>query len=904
MTQARIKVLVLEDSAADAELMVRELGRAGLAFDWARVDTRAAFAAALDPAPDLVLADYRLPDFNGLRALELVLRRGLDVPLIVVTGEIGEELAAECVRRGATDYLLKDRLERLGPAVVRALEEARVRREHRRSEDELRAMHVRMRHLLAHGPAILYGFDLRGDTLTPLVMTENVKTAFGFSLEEANSAEWWLAQLHPEDRDRMLAARAALLQGKDFTGEYRIRHKDGAYRWIEDHVRVLRNPAGEPSEAIGVWIDVTERKHVATALLANEARLRVAMKASNIGPWERDLTTNEVYYSPEWKRQIGYRDDEIAGRYEEWESRLHPDDRERTVRALRAYLADPARGYDVEFRLRHKDGSYRWIQTRGMLTFDDGGRPVRITGCHVDLTERKALELERARLARTLQLLLDSTGEGIYGVDPEGRCTFVNKAGAAALGWRPEEVVGRPMHPLVHHSRPDGSPFPVEKCPILDAPRTGQSRHADDDVFWRRDGSSFPVEYSSSPIRDEDEIRGAVVIFRDVTEERTRAAQLQQAQKMEAIGRLAGGIAHDFNNLLTVILGCADLMNDDVPAGSAAHRELDEIREAAGRARNLTSQLLAFSRRQILQPRVVDANEVVAGITGMIERLLGEDVALHTTLEPRLHPIVVDPGQLEQVLVNLCVNARDAMPEGGTLTIESRNVRLETSEHGGTMSPGDYSVLVVTDTGKGMDQETQARIFEPFFTTKQGGGTGLGLATVYGIVKQSNGFIWVYSEPGHGTTFRICFPRAGGAAAAPVDEAPRRRRQAPLDGTTVLLVEDSEPVRRLARRFLHGAGCVVIEAGSPAEALTVAGARGDIDLLVTDVVMPGGSGPKLYAQMKGAMPRLKVLYTSGYTEDAMIRHGISAGETAFLEKPFTREALLAKVAEVVAGGGS
>jgi two-component system cell cycle sensor histidine kinase/response regulator CckA len=389
---------------------------------------------------------------------------------------------------------------------------------------------------------------------------------------------------------------------------------------------------------------------------------------------------------------------------------------------------------------------------------------------------------------------------------------------------------------------------------------------------------------------------------RDVTEQRRLEGQLLQAQKMEAVGRLAGGVAHDFNNLLTVILSYGDLLLEDLPRDAPQRDDVAEIRQAAVAASALTRQLLAFSRQQVLEPRVLDVNAVVAGTEKLLTRLIGEDVRLTISLATTVGLVKVDPGQLEQIIMNLAVNARDAMPQGGRLTIETGDVEMdETYVRGHPLAhAGHYVMLAVSDTGVGMDAETQARIFEPFFTTKEvGKGTGLGLATVYGIVKQSGGFIWVYSEPGHGTTFKVYLPRVD----EPVSPAAAAAPPAAGGAETVLVVEDVAAVRTVAREMLERRGYTVLEAPDGESALRLAGKhRGEIHLLLTDVVMPGGSGRALADRLLALRPGMKVLYMSGYTDDAVVRHGILEAGIAYLQKPFAPDSLTRKVRAVLDQG--
>ena len=395
-----------------------------------------------------------------------------------------------------------------------------------------------------------------------------------------------------------------------------------------------------------------------------------------------------------------------------------------------------------------------------------------------------------------------------------------------------------------------------------------------------------PVKYAVLPLGN-----GAVVVFNDITRRQQAEDQLRQVQKMEAVGQLAGGVAHDFNNLLTIINGYGELLRSRLPPGDPNREMLDTIVKAGERAATLTRQLLTFSRKQVVAPRVLDLNGVVSDMEKMLRRVIAEDIALTTSLQPDLGQIKADPGQLEQVLMNLAVNARDAMPQGGKLLIETTNMDR----------PGPYVMLAVSDSGHGMTPEVKARIFEPFFTTKEtGNGTGLGLATVHGIVQQCGGYIEVESQPGAGTTFRIFLPRTEEAGHS--HKSVHDLKVAPRGTETVLLVEDEDAVRSLGQHILHDCGYTVLEAADGKEALQVGMQhQGSIHLLVTDVVMPGVGGRLVAEQLVGLRPEMKVLYTSGYADDAVVHHGVLQDRMNFLQKPFVPVALAQKVREVLDG---
>jgi PAS domain S-box-containing protein len=515
------------------------------------------------------------------------------------------------------------------------------------------------------------------------------------------------------------------------------------------------------------------------------------------------------------------------------------------------------------------------------------------------LLRRRALESDlsraNARLLREaaareaeFRAIFESAIDGVFIIDESGHYVDVNAAGCALLAGTREQIVGRPPSDFVLLDADWEAG--IEKLRRIGS-GTGLVR------MRRLDGVEIQAEYA---IRT-NFIPGRHLSFvRDVTERRQLEEQLRQSQKMEAVGRLAGGIAHDFNNLLTIILAAAEMVSQAVPEGSAAWRHSQETLDAAHRAAGLTNQLLAFSRRQVLRPVELDLNLTVADMTVMLQRVLGEQIALKVRPEPALPPVRVDVGQIGQVILNLAVNARDAMPRGGTLFLETRRVVLSpgyAQRHVG-VSPGRYVLLAVSDTGTGMDEETRRRLFEPFFTTKElGKGTGLGLSTVYGIIKQSGGNIWVYSEEGHGTTFKIYLPEVAQPSERP--EPVRALDRLPRGRASVLIVEDEPGVRSVASRVLERCGYEVSTASSGEEALAAWARAEGLDLLITDVVMPGISGSELVARLRSHRPDLRVLYTSGYTEDAVVHHGVASG-AHFLSKPFTPADLAQKVRDVLA----
>jgi PAS domain S-box-containing protein len=494
---------------------------------------------------------------------------------------------------------------------------------------------------------------------------------------------------------------------------------------------------------------------------------------------------------------------------------------------------------------------------------------------------------------RYLATIVDSSSDAIIGKDLNGIVTSWNKGAEDLFGYSSAEMIGRSTLELIPPDRRD------EEEHILSRIRAGQRVLHFETVRRTKDGRLLDMSITTSPIRDASgAIIGASKVARDITERRVLQEQYHQAQKMEAIGQLAGGVAHDFNNLLTAVLGFSGLVRESLDADDPRLGDVDQIIMAAERASALTKQLLAFSRKEVVQPVTLDLNEVIVNTDKMLRRLIGEQIVVRLALADRIGPIQADPGQLDQILMNLAINAHDAMPDGGRLTIETANVELDApfaSTHG-TASPGPYVMLAVTDTGVGMSDDVRRRLFEPFFTTKERGkGTGLGLSTVFGIVQQSGGCMYVYSEPGHGATFKIYFPRV----TASSDAVPAFPERPPARGTeTVLLVEDEQAVRLLVRSILELAGYRVVEADSPRAAVAVfAERRSDVHVLVTDVIMPGETGPALFESLRASRPHLRVLYISGYTDDAM-RGRLDPG-VAFVQKPFAADALLRKLREVL-----
>ena len=635
------------------------------------------------------------------------------------------------------------------------------------------------------------------------------------------------------------------------------------------------------------------------AMRASDERLRMserslaeAQRIAHIGSWGWEAATDTSRWSDETCAIYGIEPGTFDGRDETFMAFVHPDDRERLRAVVQAALDEDA-PLSLDLRILRRDGAQRTIHEDGEVIRDGAGNVLRLVGTISDITDRLAREDERTRLLSAVE----QTADSVWIHELDGTIVYVNPSFTRLYDYQPDEVLGRYMG-ILDSGRHETSFWDELFATVL----AGQtwSGHI---VNQRKDGTLVEVEKVISAIRDADgRITGVVQSDRDVTRERALEAQLRQAQKMEAVGQLAGGIAHDFNNLLTAIRGYAEMVRRGLPPDDEQNRaDIDEVIANADRAVELTRDLLAFGRRQVLQPRVTDLAAVVVGIAPMLRRLLGEQIEVVTAAQPGLGSVQVDPGQLEQVIVNLAVNARDAMPTGGRLVIETANVELDAvyARAHIDIDAGSYVLLTVSDTGTGMDAAVQAHIFEPFFTTKAPGeGTGLGLATVYGIVQQSGGSIQVQSEPGQGTSFRIYLPRV--EISSELAEPVLHEEPTTAGTETILLVEDEETVRLFAARALAECGYRVLEAPDAETALALAAAHdGPLHLLVTDVVMPRVTGPQLAELLAHERPLTRVLYISGYTKQELGRSGAFGQAIAYLAKPFTAEALAQTVRGVL-----
>ncbi|HUE12828.1 MAG TPA: PAS domain S-box protein [Planctomycetaceae bacterium] len=921
-----LHVLLLEDRDSDARLVVAELRSAGFEPTYKRVDTQQDYLSALDPALDVILADFALPQFDALRALKLLRERALDIPFIIVSGSIGEDLAVRALQEGADDYLLKDRLGRLGPAIRQALQSKRLRQEQRQIEEQLR---IQSQALAAAANGILIS-----ETNGNIVWANPAFTAIsGYALGEVRGRNPRFLKSGKHDSTFYRDLWQTILSGQVWKSELVNRRKDGSLYFVEQTVTPVLDARGEISHFIAIEQDISERKRAETAL---RERVSLAALISDVGvalsrgdtlrdvlqqcaeslvrnldaAFARIWTLNESENVLELQASAGMYThlDGPHGRVPVGQLKIGLIAQERQAHLTNDVYNDPRVG-DRDWARRERMVAFAGYP----LLLDDRLVGVMALFARQQLSEAtlEAMEAVANQIAvgisrkqteeflretnETLESLVRAAPLAIITLDREARVLQWNPAAERIFGWSSAEVVGKSLPTIPDEQR-------QEFETILEGDWRGEPRSDLKLRRLRKDGSLVDVSLWTAPLRDrKGQIVAILRLFADVTERMRLEEQFRQAQKMEAVGRLAGGVAHDFNNILTVIGGFCDVVLEATSPQDPVVSDLVEIKKAADRAASLTRQLLAFSRRQVLSPKILDLNSLIRDMQKMVARILGEDVDLRLALAEPLGQIEADPGQIEQVLLNLVVNARDAMLSGGQLLIEAKNATLDatyTDVHFDAKE-GAYVLLVVSDNGVGMDAQTKSHLFEPFFTTKtEGKGTGLGLATIYGIVKQSRGFISVYSEPGRGTAFKIYFPRVDKSAASGKTET---INPVTLAGTeTVLLAEDEDTLRALAQRVLTKSGYRVLSVPNGAEAIRLLDSHdGPFHLLVTDVVMPKAGGRQVAEHAALRFPELKVLYISGYTDDAVVLNGVFEADVAFLQKPFSPEALLRKVREVL-----
>src|SRR5450755_4132952 len=743
--------------------------------------------------------------------------------------------------------------------------------------------------LFSNHPEPMWVYDLK--TLQCVEVNDAAVEHYGYSRDEYS--RMLLTDMHaPEAVPRLLEDVARIRLGVGHSAQWRHLHKDG--RLINVEVSYHGLSFGGHSAQMVVMHDITKQKQVEQALRQAEQQYRLIFEEAIVGMYQSTPDGRLLNANRAMARMFGFDSPgELIAHLDDPKSQRYVDiARQKEFKHL-------LRGQGVvkhfEFQVQRNDGSKVWLWTNAQAV-REGTTLVRYEGTVEDITDRKLLEDRLLQAQQKYRAIVENAVIGIFQSTAEGHYITVNPALAAMLGYDSPEDLMASITDFTQQVYVD----PKSRGEFKRLAKEQGVATKFESQAYRKDGSKIWLCPNVWAISRDGVVVGNEGMNDDVTQRKLLEEELRQAQKMEAVGRLAGGMAHDFNNALSIVVGYSDLLRMRLPGRSLAHKYVEQIATAGHRASALTRQLLAFSRKQVIQPLVLDLNATTSEFEKMMRRLIAEDIEITFKRSPGLGRVRMDPGQVEQILMNLTLNARDAMPQGGSLCVETANVELDEiyARQNVDVIPGSYVMLSVSDTGCGMDRETQLHIFEPFFTTKETGkGTGLGLSTVYGIVRQNAGHIRAYSVPGEGTTFRLYLPRLG--EAAKLSGPPQPLGTILLGTETVLIVEDEEPLRMLARICLEGNGYTVLDAPNAAAALKLAKKHGGpIHLLLTDVVMPGMSGREL-AECLTAQREVKVLYMSGYNNDLIDDHGILHHDTELLEKPFTLRSLLTKVSGVL-----
>lgn len=898
----RLHVLILEDSGPDIELVLAELKESGVCFDHSVVETKEQFLKALESQTvDAVLADQRLCNWTGLDALAELKKTGSDIPFLLITGTMGEEAAVECIKLGVSEYILKESIARLPLALERAIRERDQRAERAQAQTALAASEARARRQFAELDVIYrtapFGWAVYDRNLCYLRVNNALAKNHKLSPEEHVGRS--IYELIPEVAEEIAPRlRQVFATGESFLNlEEHLADAKSTRTWQDFLASFypLRAEDGSISAVCSVVVDISERKGAEEALRVSESRYRTMIEHAPEAIVVLDLDKN-AFAEANRNAEIlyGYTREELLHLNPvELSPPFQPDGRP-SEEAARDFVQAAINGETPTFEWMHRNSTGKEIpcEIRLVRMPSPHGRLVR--GSVTDIRDRKrAEEALRVSEARNRDLVERSI-YGISRVRVDGTFLDGNPAMLSILGC----ASLRELQAL--NLLRDIFRFPEQCGQLLGKCREQGQVQAAEAEWRRRDGGIVAVRLHLRRLRLANHPDSVEIVAEDVTELRAMERQLRQSQKFEAIGQLAGGVAHDFNNVVGAILGWAELgfeQNRGIP--QAAER-FARIREQAERAAALTRELLAFARRQVLQPSAVDLNSVTSNLMSFLDKVISKDIELKVITAP-LDAVKADPTQIEQVLMNLCLNARDAMPNGGRLLIETEMVELDESycRFYPYVEAGRYAVLSVSDTGMGMDAETRERIFEPFFTTKERGkGTGMGLATVYGIVKQHGGFIHVYSEVGQGSLFRIYVP----ALPGPSGEGESAKAPAPslveMRGTeTILLADDHESIREMARQTLMNLGYRVLSAGDGVEALRMCENEAPA-LAILDVIMPKLGGAATAAKLTERFNGLPVLFTSGYSQDAK-NMTPDTGGTRYLQKPYSPTTLGRIVREIL-----
>ena len=1011
-----LNVLIAEDNPNDAELALLELRRAGFAPTWVRVETEPAYLAQLNGKLELILSDFHMPQFNGLRALELLKLSGLDVPFILISGTIGEDMAVTAMKHGAADYFLKDRLTRLGASVIHALAATRFRAEKLQAAKAFDLAQAQLGQLLEHSPAVLYSLKLDGKRIVPHLVSENITDLLGFTVAEAREPNWWLAQLHPEDHASAAASFAATETTGNSLTEYRMRHKDGNYRWVADTRRLIRDEKGKPTELIGVLTDITERRRAADFVahasgkaahgrrrqvrlelalllcatvsiyalasrfnwfesvtrwfLAHDTsqidEMLVAMVTFSTGlgifalrRWresELDLTSHRQVQSAlatlhgEMDRRVQQRTAELKNANDSLvveisvrtESNRRFDELLENVEliamtldqsgrvtfcndyllALSGWSRDEVLGADWcekflpdsaaavkemffttikagkipshhENPIRIRTGELRDIAWNNTMLRDAQGNLVGTASIGEDVTDRNRAARVLQESEERFRQLAENIREVFWISDlVKNQKIYVSPAYEIIWGRTCASLYAAP-HSWLDAVRPEDRAR-VERARRMN-PVTGT--YEEEYRIIRPDGAERWIRDRAFAVKESDgSTKRCVGVAEDITESKKLQEQFFRGQRMEAIGTLAGGIAHDLNNILAPVMMAPALLRD-CARNDQDRRLLNLIETAAKRGSNIVRQLLTFSRGTSGERVAVQLRPLLDEMSGLIRETFPKDIDFENNAARDLSPVLGDSTQLHQVLMNLCVNARDAMPDGGSLLLEAKNVELDAddvSDHPPAKA-GPHVAITVTDTGQGIEPRIIDRIFDPFFTTKPPTkGTGLGLSTVLGIVRSHQGFTTVSSKVGSGTTFTVFLPSVAPNNLSPF--APADDALPGGHGELILVVDDEEPIRTATSLVLEQHGYRVEMAADGAEALAAFAMNRDvIKLVVTDVMMPVMGGISLVRALRALAPTMKVIATSGLTDQESDAKLKAVGVDGIIAKPCDPLELLSEI---------
>ena len=902
MSTKPLRVLIVEDSESDAALTLEDLQRGGFDVVASRVESEQAFVAALESDTwDVILCDFRMPAFSGLSALALYKTMGLDIPFIFVSGAMGEDLAVEAMRAGAHDYVMKDNLKRLVPAVERELRDAQERIDRRRTKSLLNESERTFSTLAEELPNMIF-INKMG---TIVYANRKCEEIMGYTKKELYDPNFnFLTLVAPEQVELVKNSFDQHAKNMDVSPyEYTLRTKDN--KKLEGILTTKLITFEGERAVLGIVTDVTERKAAENRLRESESLLRESQRVARIGSYATDFVTG-YWKGSEVLDEIFGIDKNFHRTIDGWVNLVHPDHRQEMSEYLREIAAKKLPFYKEYRIVRQNDREERWVLGRGELTYDQFGTLTAMIGTIQDITDRKKVEE-----ALHLQVsALKSAANSVVITDTQGVIQWVNPAFTKMTGYGFDEVVGKNPRFLKSGRQKSALYENLWKTILSGKVWNGEI------VNKRKDGTFYNEEMTITPVMTSDgKIRNFIAVKQDVTEhknaekrQKALESQLAQAQKLESLGTLAGGIAHDFNNILGIILGHVSLLAQSRNDPIVLSNSVDTVTKAVRRGASLVRQILTFARKTEIAREPVNVNSLIVELIKMLQETFPRTIEIVTDLDASVPVLAMDQTQLQQAIMNLCINARDAMTERsdaplpkGTLTIRTSLIsEKKMRESFPDASASEYVCLEISDTGVGMSEATKEKIFEPFFTTKEPGkGTGLGLAVVYGVVKGHQGYIHARSEVGKGTTFTVFFPSSKADIVGP--ESQHATPTIQLRGSeTILVVEDEESILNLMTTVLVRAGYTVIAARDGVEAIDqYEKYRKEVALVLTDMGLPKLDGTEVFTMLKLRDPKVKVVLASGYLEPQYRSELLKTGAKDFVQKPYDPNEVLKKIRAIL-----